>query len=88
MRLHRIKDAQATDRNRLRLLFEDGTTAVVDFEPIIREGGVYEPLGDESYFRRFRVERNGRVLAWPDDIEFCADALWQEASGGDLGTVP
>ena len=82
MELRRIQDVQSESGKTLRLTFDDGATGLIDFEPLARHGGVYSPLADEALFGKFRLERGGRVLAWPEDVEFCADALWQAVARG------
>lgn len=74
--LRRILNAAAESGYRVRLTFDDGDTVCVDFGPVAAGGGIFTPLGDPDFFSQVRVEEGGRVLAWPGELEFCADALW------------
>lgn len=62
----------------LRLAFSDGTTTVVDFKPVIKRGGIFAPLADPAFFEKVALDEHGRYIAWPGDLDFCADALWEE----------
>lgn len=66
------------DGRRVRLHY--GPEAVeVDFAPLAERGGVYAPLADRTYFAQAAIGGQGRYLTWPDELDFCADALWLEA---------
>ena len=49
-----------------------------DFKPLIEQGGVLTPLRDPAIFAAVRIGPRGRSLVWGDDIEFCADGLWEK----------
>src|ERR1700678_3104482 len=42
--------------------------------------GVFAALTDPAVFAQVRVGERGRSLEWPGEIDFCADALWFEAT--------
>lgn len=73
--LSRIVRVEPKPRFELRLTYDDGAVVVVEFRSVIRRGGVAAPLRDPEFFQRVRVERGGRALAWPGELDFCADAL-------------
>lgn len=77
--LRRICTAKSLPENRVQLTFDDGALVKVDFAPLIRQGGVFASLADPAYFQRVRVSDDGRYIAWPGDLDFCADALWEQA---------
>lgn len=79
---HTIAHAVAEYPYQVRLTYKTGETIIVDFTPYIERGGIFAPLKDPSFFAQVSVGENGRYLAWPGEIEFCADALWlkQEVS--------
>ena len=60
----------------LRLTYAGGAVMVVDFKPIIAQGGVFAQLSDPNYFSQASIGERGRFIQWPDDLDFCADALW------------
>jgi len=73
-----IRSVQNTEAGRLRLTFSDGTTGVIDLNPMIKRGGVFATLKDPAEFSRYSVGEHGRTIQWPTGAELCADALWLE----------
>jgi hypothetical protein len=76
--LQRITRVEPQSGYRLRLLFADGLEGLVDFTSTIQKGGVFSPMRDPAFFARVELHPNGRLISWPGELEFCADALWQD----------
>jgi len=78
-------------RTRLRVTWSDRSEAVVDLRPLLARGGVFEVLADRARFEAVRIGDRGRTLIWRDDqgdeIDLCADALWQMARGGKVSAA-
>jgi hypothetical protein len=74
----RITRVEPQSGYRLRLVFADGLEGVVDFAPTVEKGGVFSPMRDPAFFARFELQSHGRLISWPGELEFCADALWQD----------
>ncbi|MGH7549315.1 MAG: DUF2442 domain-containing protein, partial [Gemmatimonadota bacterium] len=55
--------------NVLRLLFDDGTEQVIDFEPILR-GKLFGPLKKPEVFHQVRLDRETGTLVWPNGADF------------------
>jgi hypothetical protein len=50
------------------------------FAPYLAKGGVFEPLKNPDYFvREMRLMRDGIGLIWPNEVDFSADGLRQDA---------
>ncbi len=64
-----------SDSFTLELKYSDGGCVKVDFKPIIDKGGVMAALNNVDFFKRVSIGRRGRFIQWPNDLEFCADAL-------------
>lgn len=79
--LRRILEAVPISGTQLRLTFSDDDIIEVDLLKEIQQGGVFAPLSDPDFFKQVAIVDHGRVLSWPGDIEFCADALWLQARG-------
>ncbi len=77
--MHTIINATAETPTHVRLAFAQGETVVIDFTPYMKQGGVFAPLQDPSFFAQVKIGERGRYITWSDDIEFCADALWLKA---------
>ena len=72
-------------QTRLRVTWADRSEAVVDLRPLLAKGGVFEVLADQARFEAVQIGERGRTLIWRDDegdeIDLCADALWEVADG-------
>lgn len=66
----------------LELTFADGSQARLDFrDRIVDRGGVFAPLEDLEFFERVRVDPEIGTLVWPNEVDFCPDVLYSEATG-------
>jgi len=66
----------------LELTFADGKQARLDFEDrVVDRGGVFVPLEDQDFFKRVRVDPEIGTLVWPNEVDFCPDVLYSEATG-------
>lgn len=61
---------------RIRLVFNDGIDATVDFAQWL-DGPVFEPLKDPQQFRRFFLE--GGTVAWPSGADIAPETLYEHA---------
>ena len=66
----------------VRLTWADGSETVARFGHLAGKG-VFAPLADPDFFSEVRIGERGRTLTWPDEIDFCADALWFDAHPED-----
>lgn len=82
-RLRVIREVHPEQPSRLRIVYDDGQSIVLNFAPIIAKGGVLESLAEWSVFKQARRDARGRSVCWPGEIDFCADALWLEAQSDD-----
>ncbi|MGH2767466.1 MAG: DUF2442 domain-containing protein [Actinomycetota bacterium] len=61
---------------RIHLTFHDGTEGTVDLEDWLK-GPVFEPIRDQSFFRRFCIE--GGTLARPNGVDLAPETLHEAA---------
>ena len=63
----------------LRVTFDDTTTQVIDFSPIL-EGELYGPLRDASLFNQVQLDPEVQTLVWPNGADFDPATLhdWPE----------
>lgn len=64
---------------RIHLAFSDGLEATLDFEEWL-DGPIFDPLKDETYFRRFFVD--GGTVAWPNGADIAPETLHEHAAKG------
>ena len=65
----------------LRVGFDDGTTQVIDFRPVLK-GDLYGPLSDPAVFDQVQLDAEIRTLVWPNGADFDPAMLhnWPDAS--------
>lgn len=73
--LDKIEQVTPEADYKIRLVYQDGETVLVDFATVIQEGGIFSALADPEIFRQVKVGERGRSIVWPGDLDFCADAL-------------
>ena len=76
----KIVAAKILEGYRVWLRFEDGAEREVDFSTQVGKG-VFAPWTDYEFFRDAAIGEQGRVLTWPGELDFCADALWLQVTG-------
>jgi len=76
----KISALKILDGYRIHLRFADGVEGDIDFSPLVGQG-VLSAWKNEAFFRRAFISSNGRVLEWPGEIDFCADALYLRVTG-------
>ena len=80
--LPRIADVRHVQGYWLELTFTDGTRARLDFrDRIVGRGGVFTQLEELEFFKRVRVDPEVGTLVWPNEVDFCPDVLYSEATG-------
>ena len=78
--IHRVIDFESVAPFTLRVAFEDGTSQVVDFRPVLH-GELYGPLQNQVFFDRVQIDPEAHTLVWPNGADFDPATLyhWPEA---------
>ena len=84
----KLVSAEYTRKFKVRLRFEDGREAEVDFESELW-GEVFEPLKDPGVFRDFKLDEELNTLTWPTGADFAPELLYERTAGdgGSSGDV-
>ena len=53
----------------LRVVFDDDTTQVIDFRPVLA-GELFGPLQDASLFNQVQIDVEAHTLVWPNGADF------------------
>ncbi|MEO8347920.1 MAG: DUF2442 domain-containing protein [Acidobacteriota bacterium] len=53
----------------LRVRFEDGSSQVIDFRPVLH-GEIFSPLLDSVFFDRVQLDDESGTLTWPNGADF------------------
>lgn len=77
--IHRVTDFERLAPFILRIGFEDGTSQVIDFGPVLH-GEIYGPLRDPQYFEQVQLDEEIGTLTWPNGADFEPATLhdWQK----------
>jgi hypothetical protein len=76
--LIRIKSVEYLCDYKLKILFSDGKTKVIDFASWLREKSEYLlPLCDIRYFKKVQMDEFNYTICWPNGADFCPDVLYE-----------
>ena len=73
--MQKLSRVNALDGYRIYVEFEDGTAGEIDLSDRLF-GPVFEPLRDESEFRKVAVDAFG-AIAWPCGADLAPDAIYR-----------
>ncbi len=76
-----IIDAQYLSDYKIKLLFQDGKSGIVDFSKFIEKGWIFSKLVDLNVFQRFEINRETGVITWNNQIDIAPETLYSEATG-------
>ena len=79
-----VVNVECLDDFRLRLVFDDGKSGVLDCRPIIAKGGVFAKLRDPAVFERVTINKELGVVAWEGDIDIAPETAYSLATGSAL----
>jgi Protein of unknown function (DUF2442) len=64
----------------IRTFFDDGVVGEIDFTRWL-DGGIFKPLREKRYFRKFFVD--GSSIAWPNGADIAPETLYEAAISTD-----
>ncbi len=81
-KIHRVTAFEKVANHILRVDFDDGSSRVIDFDPILR-GELYGALAEEVMFDRVELDAEIGTLVWPNGADFDPALLhdWPEHVG-------
>ncbi|MBF0386235.1 MAG: DUF2442 domain-containing protein [Candidatus Omnitrophica bacterium] len=75
-----VKSAQYCDGYKILLSFADGKGGIVDFQPYLQKGGVFEKFKDLNFFKNFHINEEVGVLSWENDIDIAPETIYSKAT--------
>ena len=72
-----VVEARYVNRYTLWLRFEDGTEGEIDLSDELN-GQIFEPLRDQQYFKRVRVNPDTGTIEWPNRADFAPEFLYEK----------
>ena len=67
--IYRVESFQIEAPYTLLVRFDDGTSQVIDFHPVLC-GGLFGPLQNLALFNQVRIDPEVRTLVWPNGADF------------------
>lgn len=75
----RIESAEYLESHRIRLIFADGKTRIIDLEDELW-GEMFEPLKNLETFQQFKVNPELRTIVWPNGADLAPEFLYETAA--------
>ena len=72
-----VVHAQHIGNYKVKIFFDDGKIGVVDLSEYPAKGGVFSPLSDPDYFKKFFIDLN--TLCWPNGADIAPERLYEQA---------
>jgi hypothetical protein len=74
----RIKKVEYIEEFKLKILFNDNKTKIVDLEEIVKKGrGMFLPLKKLTYFSQVAVDNDNITICWPNGADLSPDVLYE-----------
>ena len=78
-----IVKASYAGEYKIKLLFKDGSSGIVDLSEYPNKGNVFNLFLNMNYFRNFRIEHG--TLVWGNgELDITPEALYEKATGKPL----
>lgn len=71
----------------LHLEFEDGAQGEVDIRKLAKLSGVFEPLKDEEFFAKVKVNPEWGTIFWPNGADLDPDVLYSQVTGEEIPEI-
>ena len=79
--IYRVSSFQKVAPFTLRVQFDDGTSQIIDFRPVLK-GELYGPLQDPALFDQVCIDPEVRTLVWPNGADFDPAILHNWSAAG------
>lgn len=72
-----VIDARYVGEYRIHVVFSNGEERIADFSKWGLGRGVYKPLKEKAYFKKFFVD--GWTISWPNGADIAPETLYEES---------
>lgn len=76
----RVKKVEYIGEYKLKLVFSDNKTKIVNLSDLVEKGGFYfEPLRDIEFFKMVSLDDDEYPVSicWPNEADICPDVLYE-----------
>lgn len=74
----RVKKVNYLEEYKLKLLFSNNETKIVDLETMVKKGkGIFLPLKNLEYFKKVALDDCQLSICWPNGADICPDVLYE-----------
>ncbi len=74
--MHYVIDVTYLSDYKLKLRFDDDSVKIVDLESYL-DGPIFEPLKNQDFFRKVKVNPDIDTIAWPNNADFAPEFLYE-----------
>lgn len=71
-----VVEAEYLGDYKIKLVFEDGKSGMVDLEASTKQG-VFKELSDVNYFKQFYINRDLGTICWPHGQDIAPETLYE-----------
>ena len=79
-----IVSAEYISDYKIKLMFDDGASGIVDFEPYKNQGGVFSKFEGIQFFQNFEINSELGTITWNDEIDIAPEVLYAKATQSPL----
>ena len=79
-----VKSAHYCAGYKIKIIFEDGKSGIVDFEQYLQKGGVFKKFQDMNFFKKFQINEELGTLNWEDDVDIAPETVYSLATKSPL----
>lgn len=79
-----LKSAEYCGGYKIKIVFTDGKSGILDFIDYVERGGVFEKFRDLDFFKAFVIDSEIKTLVWGKEIDIAPEILYAKATQSAL----
>lgn len=79
--MHAVKEAKYLHDYQLQITFDNNKTKLVDLFEILKNAkGVFLPLKELNFFKKFKVDPESETIIWPNVADIAPEYLYEHGT--------